>query len=222
MIFFDIDGTLIDHLSASAAASLIFFDRFPGAIPCTRSEFPAIWEGCLEKHFARFSRGEISLWEQRRARIREVFAAPDMPEDETDSRYRSFTREYEALTQAYSDVAACLEALTGQSLGIISNGPREQQVGKLQRAGLLQYFSVMVYSQDVGLAKPAPGVFLEACRQAGKSPENCTYIGDNAESDIVPSRALGMRGVHLSRTGNSPMNPPVISTLYNLVPALMR
>lgn len=220
MIFFDIDGTLIDHLSASAAASLIFFDRFPGTIPFTRSEFPAIWEGCLEKHFARFSRGEISLWEQRRARIREVFAASDMPEDEADSRYRAFTREYEALTQAYNDVAACLEALKGESLGIISNGPREQQVGKLQRAGLLQYFSVMVYSQDVGLAKPAPGIFLEACRRAGEALEKCTYIGDNAESDIVPSRALGMRGIHLSRAGNSCVDPPVISTLHNLAALL--
>jgi putative hydrolase of the HAD superfamily len=199
---------------------LIFFDRFAGAIPCTRSEFPAIWEGCLEKHFARFSRGEISLWEQRRARIREVFAAPEMPEDEADSRYRVFTREYEALTQPYNDVAACLEALKGQSLGIISNGPREQQVGKLQRAGLLQYFSVMVYSQDVAVAKPEPGIFLEACRQAGRSPEECTYIGDNAASDIVPSRALGMHGIHLSRTGNSSVDPPVISTLHDLYEAL--
>jgi beta-phosphoglucomutase-like phosphatase (HAD superfamily) len=43
MIFFDIDGTLIDHASASAQASLIFFDQFPGAIPFARSEYPAAW-----------------------------------------------------------------------------------------------------------------------------------------------------------------------------------
>lgn len=220
MIFFDIDGTLIDHLSASAAASLILFDRFPGAIPFSRSEFPAIWETSLEKHFARFSRGEISLWEQRRARIREVFAAPHISDEEADSRYRAFTREYETLTQAYNDVMACLEGLAGQRLGIISNGPREQQIGKLQRAGLLQFFSVMVYSQDVGLAKPAHGIFLEACRRAGEDPEKCAYIGDNAESDIVPSRALGMRGIHLSRVGISSIDPPVISTLHHL-PAVL-
>jgi putative hydrolase of the HAD superfamily len=220
MIFFDIDGTLIDHVSASAQASLIIFDRFPGAIPFSRSEFPAIWERSLEKHFARFSRGEISLWEQRRARIREVFADPGLCDDEADSRYRAFATEYEALTQAYSDVASCLQELTGQPLGIISNGPREQQIGKLQRAGLLEYFSVMVYSQDVGVAKPAPAIFLEACRRAGKAPEKCTYIGDNPESDIVPSRALGMRGIHLCRPGNSLVDPPVISTLHNLAALL--
>jgi FMN phosphatase YigB (HAD superfamily) len=51
-------------------------------------------------------------------------------------------------------------------------------------------------------------------------PEKCTYIGDNPESDIVPSRALGMRGIHLCRPGNSLVDPPVISTLHNLAALL--
>jgi len=44
MIFFDIDGTLIDHASASAAASLSLFDYFAGEIPFVREEFPNVWE----------------------------------------------------------------------------------------------------------------------------------------------------------------------------------
>lgn len=220
MIFFDIDGTLIDHASASAAASLVFFDRYAGAIPFLRDEFPATWEEILNKHFDRFCRGEISVWEQRRARMRDVFGAPEMSDDEAISRYYAFVREYEQLTRAYADVGPCLEQLAHQPLGIISNGAKEQQIGKLQRAGLLQYFSVMVYSEDVGLGKPSSSIFLEACRRAGDPPEKCVHIGDNIEADIVPSRALGMRGIHLSRPGNSPMDPPVISTLHNLAALL--
>ncbi|HZQ20156.1 MAG TPA: HAD family hydrolase [Terriglobales bacterium] len=220
MIFFDIDGTLIDHASASAAASLVFFDRYPGAIPYPRDEFPAIWEEILNKHFDRFCRGEISVWEQRRARMRDVFGAPEMSDDEAVSRYYAFVCEYEKLTRAYADVGPCLEQLAGQRLGIISNGAKEQQIGKLQRAGLLQYFAVMVYSEDVGLGKPSSSIFLEACRRAGDPPEKCVHIGDNVEADIVPSRALGMRGIHLSRPGYSPVDPPVISTLHNLAALL--
>src|SRR5215467_4954256 len=148
MIFFDIDGTVIDHASASAAASLNFFDRFPGAIPFQRAAFPAIWEGILNKHFNRFCRGELSLWGQRRARMREVFDAPELSDDEADSRYRAFIGEYESLTRAYDDAAPCLNALAGERLGIISNGARDQQMGKLQRARLLGYFSVFVFSED--------------------------------------------------------------------------
>jgi putative hydrolase of the HAD superfamily len=220
MIFFDIDGTLIDHASASAAASLSFFDQFSAAIPFPREQFPAAWEEILNKHFNRFCRGEVSLWEQRRARMREVFAAPEMNDQEADKRYHIFIRDYEALTCRFDDAEPCLQTLAGERLGIISNGAREQQIGKLQRAGLLRYFSVMVYSEDVGLGKPSASIFLEACRQAGDASERCVHIGDDLEADVVPSRALGMQGVHLSRTGKSPVGPPVISTLRNL-PALI-
>jgi len=220
MIFFDIDGTLIDHASASAAASLSFFDHFRGAIPFSRGQFPVAWEEILNKHFNRFCRGEVSLWEQRRARMREVFAAPEMNDQETDARYRVFIRDYETLTRAFDDAEPCLQSLVAERLGIISNGARGQQIGKLQRAGLLHYFSVMVYSEDVGQGKPSASIFLEACRRAGDASESCVHIGDDLEADVVPSRALGMRGIHLSRAGKSPVDPPVISTLRNL-PALI-
>jgi putative hydrolase of the HAD superfamily len=220
MIFFDIDGTLIDHASASAAASLVFFDQFSGAIPFSRDEYPAAWEQILNKHFNRWCRGEVSLWEQRRARMRDVFAAPEMSDDEADARYRIFIREYEALTRPFKDAEPCLQRLVGQRLGIISNGAREQQIGKLRRAGLLKYFSVMVYSEDVGLGKPSHRIFVEACRGGGNSYEQCAHIGDDLEADVAPSRSLGMLGIHLSRTGESPLGPPVISTLNSLTEIL--
>jgi putative hydrolase of the HAD superfamily len=220
MIFFDIDGTLIDHASASAAASLVFFDQFPGAIPFSRDQYPGAWEQILNKHFKRWCRGEVSLSEQRRGRMRDVFAAPEMSDNEADARYRIFIREYEALTRPFEDAEPCLQRLAGQPLGIISNGAREQQIGKLQRAGLLKYFSVMVYSEDVGLGKPSHRIFLEACRRAGDSYQQCVHIGDDLEADVAASRSLGMRGIHLSRTGESPVGPPVISTLNNLTEIL--
>lgn len=218
MIFFDIDGTLIDHLSASAAASLAFFDHFPAAIPFRRDEFPAKWEQILMKHFNRFCRGEISLWEQRRARIRDVFAAPEMSDEEADTRYHIFVGHYEQLTRAYDDVAACLEALAGKRLGIISNGARDQQIGKLQRAGLLQHFSVMVFSEDIGFGKPHRAIFLEACRRAGDDPTECVHIGDDVEADVAASYAMGMRSIWLDRTGTGVCSTPVrkIGTLREL------
>jgi putative hydrolase of the HAD superfamily len=144
-----------------------------------------------------------------------------MPQDDADARYRIFIREYESLTQPYEDAAPCLERLGGQKLGIISNGAREQQIGKLQRAGLLDFFSVMVYAEDVGLGKPASSIFLEACRRGECPPEACAYIGDDPDFDVTPSRALGMRGIHLDRIGTGVAAPPVISSLSNL-PALLQ
>jgi putative hydrolase of the HAD superfamily len=209
MIFFDIDGALIDHASASAAASLRFFDHFSSAIPFEREQFPAVWEEILSKHFNRFCRGEISIWEQRRARMREVFAAPQLTDDDADSRYGIFIGEYESLTRAYDDAAPCLETLAGQPLGIVSNGARDQQLGKLKRAGLLHHFSVLVFSEDVGLGKPHPGIFLEACRRAHADPAQCVHIGDDLVADVSGSFELGMRAIWLDRLGTSQCALPV-------------
>lgn len=203
MIFFDIDGTLIDHASASAAASARLFDHFATEIPFARAEFPTIWESALMKHFNRFCRGEITIWEQRRARIRDVFANPELSDHECDVRYRVFIRHYESLTEPFDDAAPALEQLECKRLGIISNGAREQQIGKLQRAGLLRYFSVMVFSEDVGLGKPAPAIFLEACKRAGDDPTDCIHVGDDLTCDVEASGAVGMTPIWIDRTGES-------------------
>ena len=208
MIFFDIDGTLIDHASASAAASSALHDQFAGEIPFSRDEFPEAWERITDRHFERFCRGEISLWDQRRARIRESFGAPELSDAEADSRYFVFIREYEPLTRAYEDAARCLEKLAGKPLGIISNGVREQQIGKLQRAGLLHYFSVTVFSGDTGRGKPDPSIFQEACRRAAKVPRDCVYVGDDLTNDIYASYALGIRPVWVDRLGTPKAGVP--------------
>ena len=218
MIFFDIDGTLIDHLSASAAASLALYDKFAGEILFTRDEFPSAWESIMDRHFNRFCRGEISLWDQRRERIRESFGAPQLSDAEADSRYFVFIREYEQLTRAYDDAVPCLEKLLPTSpetrekwgtrrrthkLGIISNGAREQQLGKLRRAGLLKYFSVKVFSEDTGRGKPDPSIFHEACRRAGEDPSECVHVGDDLTNDIYASHALGIRPIWIDRLGST-------------------
>jgi putative hydrolase of the HAD superfamily len=218
MIFFDIDGTLIDHASASAAASLRLFDHFTNEIPSPREEFPGVWETALMRHFNRFCRGEISIWDQRRARIRDVFSNPALNNGEADKRYRVFIKHYESLTQPFDDAAPALAQLAGKRLGIISNGAREQQIGKLERAGLLKHFSIMVFSEDVGRGKPAPAIFREACRLAGEHAADCIHIGDDFTCDIVASQAVGFTPIWLNRTGSEDVRPAVVTlrSLSNL------
>lgn len=222
MIFFDIDGTLIDHLSASSAASLALYDHFAGQIPFSRDQFPSAWEAIMDRHFNRFTRGEISLWDQRRARIRDSFGAPELTDVEADERYFVFIREYEQLTRAYSDAAPCLEKLAGQKLGIVSNGASEQQLGKLRRAGILEYFSVTAFPEHTGFGKPHPSIFQEACRRAGEDPRHCIHVGDDLVNDVNASQALGMRPIWIDRLGRAMDEVPArrIASLTELVATL--
>ena len=227
MIFFDIDGTLIDHLSASSAACLALYDHFAGQIPFSRDEFPATWESIMDRHFNRFTRGEISLWDQRRARIRDSFGAPELTDAEADERYHVFICEYEGLTRAYDDVLPCLERLiptspkTGEKwgthkLGIISNGASEQQLGKLRRAGILDYFSVVAFPEHTGFGKPHPSIFQEALRRAAVDPSDAVMVGDSVPHDIEGARRLGMRGVLVARSRLSAECPPDIPVIHSL------
>lgn len=218
MIFFDIDGTLINHAAASAGASLRFYDYFLGKIPFPREGFPEIWDAIVDKHFNRYCRGEISIWDQRRVRMREVFGDESLPDAECDARYRVYICEYESLTEPYEDSSACVQALNGTPLGIISNGARDQQIGKLDRAGLLPYFSVLVFSQDVGIGKPAARIFKEACRLAGKEPELCIHVGDDPNADVSGSAAAGMQPVWLDRRGrgSSSVSAPTVKNLQEI------
>jgi len=222
MIFFDIDGTLINHLSASAAASLALYDEYPGQIPFSRAEFPVVWESIMDVHYNRFTRGEISLWEQRRARIRDSFGSPEMTDAEAHERYYVFIREYENLTRAYDDVAPCLEKLAGHKLGIISNGVGDQQLGKLRRAGIVDHFTVMAFPEDTGFGKPHPSIFQEACRRAGEDPRHCIYVGDDLINDIHASHALGIRPIWVDRVGSTTSSVPAqrITSLIQLAEVL--
>lgn len=222
MIFFDIDGTLINHAAASAGASLSFYDHFAGKIPFLRGGFPEIWDAIVDKHFNRYCRAEISMWEQRRARIRETFGDQRLPDTECDARYRVYIREYESLTAPYADAAPCLRELREIPLGIISNGARDQQTRKLERAGLLPYFSVLVFSEDAGIGKPAAQIFKEACQRAGAEASECIHVGDDPDADIAGSAGAGLQPVWLDRRARSSVsvNVPRIESLEQLAPVI--
>ena len=222
MIFFDIDGTLINPAAASAGASLSFYDHFHGRIPFPREGFPEIWDGIVDKHFNRYCRAEISMWEQRRARIRETFGDQRLSDAECDARYRVYIQEYESLTAPYADAVPCLQYLRGIPMGIISNGARDQQTRKLERAGLLPYVSVLVFSEDVGIGKPAARIFKEACARAGKLPEECSHVGDDPVADVAGCAAAGMQAVWLDRRarGSISIDAPKLEGLQQLAPMI--
>ena len=121
------------------------------------------------------------------------------------------------------DVIPCLKQIGSNKLGIITNGDHGHQSEKLDRIGILEYFSTIVTSGDVGQAKPNREIFIAACDKAGATPSDCIYIGDDIETDVLGSKSAGMKGIWLNRLDNP---SPIIDTitLRNLyeVPELVR
>jgi putative hydrolase of the HAD superfamily len=224
MIFFDIDGTLIDQRKAETIAARYFLARYGPLLEhrYTLSQFCLIWRQLREKHARGFLDGRLSWVEQQRRRMRDLFAArePQLSDAEADARFLCYERCYRDCWSLYEDVPAALQSLSGRRLGILSNGNAEQQKAKLRRTGIEDLFSVVLISEQAGVAKPYPGIFLAACQQAGCSPHEAIHIGDHFDLDAVPSRSVGMRAVWLDRMryGVAADGIEVIHSLLQLAP----
>ncbi|MFT3698896.1 MAG: HAD family hydrolase [Kofleriaceae bacterium] len=79
-------------------------------------------------------------------------------------------------------------------LAIVSNGGAAQRV-KLARAGIADLIDHVIISGELGIAKPAPGIFEHALTWAACSPESCIFVGDDPINDIAAASAFGMTTV---------------------------
>jgi putative hydrolase of the HAD superfamily len=203
VLFFDIDETLIDQQKAEAAAAARFLAAYKHLLdrPYCLAEFGPLWRSLREKHAISFLEGRVSLQEQRRRRIRELFRACEecLSDAEADARFEYYQEHYRNSWSLFDDVLPCLESLAGYRLGIISNGSAEQQKRKLRQTGIERFFTVVVISEEIGAAKPHPEIFTAACRQAGCSPEESVYVGDRLDLDVRASRRAGMKAFWLNR-----------------------
>ncbi len=125
-----------------------------------------------------------------------------------------------------------LEALAtlrarGVTLAVVSNtmrtpGATLRQV--LGHYGLLESFACTVFSDEVGVRKPDPEIFLHALRAVGGEPETAVHVGDDPLLDVQGARAVGMRAIQVtSRAGASgPLAPNAsISRLATLPGAIV-
>lgn len=81
-------------------------------------------------------------------------------------------------------------------LGALSNGNAD-----IHRVGLAHLFDFAFNAVDVGAAKPAPALFLAACRHLNMTPAQIVHVGDDPEHDVGGAASVGLRTVWVNRTG---------------------
>lgn len=63
----------------------------------------------------------------------------------------------------------------------------------------MQEFSLIVTSDQEGIAKPDPRIFETALQRANCPVERCVMIGDRLDNDIVPAKKLGFKTVWIKQ-----------------------
>ena len=117
----------------------------------------------------------------------------------------------------------------GYTLAVVSNTMRSPGATLrklLERFGLLRHFAHTVFSDEVGVRKPDPRIFLDALRVVGGDPVTAIHVGDDGVLDVEGARAAGMRVIQVtgdSRTVSGARRADaVISSLRALPDAVAR
>ncbi len=142
----------------------------------------------------------------------------------------AYTRPILLLPPAVDDGAlATLETLrgAGYKLALVSNimrTPGATLRELLTRFRLLDYFEHTTFSDEVGIRKPAPEIFVATLRAIGAAAATAVHVGDDSVLDVQGARAAGMRVVQVTSWSrrNSVRPDLVIPRLADLPAAIER
>lgn len=181
--------------------------------PARPAELETAYEASGKALTRRFWRDHRDLPHREQVKIFLELAAPGVTGDLSPELFDEAVAAYispvlRLLPQPVSGATETLSALRerGLTLGLISNTGRTPGVvlrQVLDYYGLLGYFEVLSYSDEVGYRKPHPAIFTETLRQAGAEPAQALHVGDDAGADVAGARAIGMRAGHFSARGGN-------------------
>ncbi len=184
-IIFDLYGTLVHLTEEKHPYSRLFADLFADLNLRTPEEFREARKTVLTEDFKsltdlvnRIKPGaflDLESYEQKvAASVTSVMAYPETREVLTELRKRKF------------------------KLGLISNlaSPYKEPFFRL---GLHEFFNTVVFSCEVGLAKPDFGIYEKALRDLGLVPSQAMMIGNKVHCDVDPPKVLGMEALLIDR-----------------------
>ena len=160
---------------------------------------------------------ETEFWSvydaQRQAQggsLSEAVAGRFLPSGDGDELRRLARSHFQVpAASMYPDARPTLAALaTKYKLGVVAN-PSEQHIAALKRDGLMQYFDVVVYPEQVDLARtPSPRMWKRALEETGVQAGRAVHVGNRMDNDIRPAKQAGLHTVWLLR-GEAPPSPTI-------------
>ena len=139
--------------------------------------------------------------------LRELPMAKTLPPEELEILERVFGA-HEAGHIPYSHVRVLRELNRSHVLGLVSNiwSNRVFFEPEFRKVGILDLFTVIVWSSDYGSIKPSPRLFRVALDALRVHPEGVLFVGDNPKRDVVGAKAVGMKAAWL-RNDIRPLSP---------------
>jgi len=199
-VLFDIDDTLFDRNAAQSIVLELIIKRFPEIF--SGLEMEDIEAAFIESDNVTsrdFNAGAPSEG-LRDIRSRLFLKLLGIKEDYADAITEMYVRDYPKVNTPVAGAVALVKELRNRfKAGVVSNGFPDVQYQKLETIGLLHEFSCIVLSEEIGIRKPAPGIFTHAAAVLNVPPVECLYVGNSYDSDIVGAKNAGMLACWFNR-----------------------
>ena len=196
-VFFDLDGTLWDHVACSDYVMEIVL---PKLMPHLSDVDPA-------EVVLRFNTVLIDLVRRHGltgphlrslpVRFEQLLSACGIRKEglarELSSTYGAIRRlgMRQFLRRSAPDVLGRLRNL-GAELGVITNGAPAVQRHVIETLGLAHYFRHVVISEIEGYSKPDSRLFERSLELAGVRPKEMLYVGDSLITDVLGASRAGI------------------------------
>ncbi len=176
---FDVDGTLLDSMGVWDKITRDFFDKYNVS-----------YDGGLLAEFKEMTLQESSIYmkencgmAQSVGEIKDELNRMAAHEYMYNIPMKPYAKEY--VTKLYT---------SGVKLAIATSGFKELSMAALERCGVWQMFSAIALSNEVGVNKSNPDVYLLAAQRIGTEPRECTVYEDIL-SGINGAKKADMRAV---------------------------
>lgn len=196
-VLLDIDNTLLSFDESVKESMKIGFEKF--GIGSYEDGMFSIFSKINSCLWRLIETGDIDLEELESRRWNMIFDSLGFSADGIlfEKYFKEFLFESAIPENGATEL---LEYLSGRYiLCAASNGPYEQQVNRLRISGMLDYFSHMFISEEIGFSKPSERFFnvclnrLNSNAEITVNPCEIMIIGDSLSSDIAGGINSGMK-----------------------------
>lgn len=226
-VFFDLDDTLCDYVTASRTALRKTFEEFDLGVPpekavtIWRSIFPSFskeiktdrwYEHYLES-------GEPTRTEHMRRTLQALKIESDEFAKVLSRRYAELRLDYLKL---YPEAEPLLSLLKGRyKIGLITNGPMDVQRQEIECLGIQSYFDAILIEGELKIGKPDPAIFYQAQKITNLQPSQLLFVGNAFEHDVQGAKnagwyALWFNSQNEANPGTKPQPDDEIRNLYEV------
>lgn len=214
-LLFDLDGTIFDYSKAESAALFSAYNSVFSTVP--PENLLQVYQNINSSLWMQFEKGEIEINNLKKKRFTDLFTHFGL-----DADFSVFSEIYlQELGKGGYLLKGALDILKlcGNSyrLGAITNGIGDVQRSRIKVAGIEEFFETLVISNDVGIAKPDPGIFEIAFKNMNLiNKKEILMIGDSLTSDILGGINAGIDTCWINNSGIEPKNIKPVYIIPNI------